>query len=110
MPANAMLVFQEIRFFLFCVGLLEEGKNTAFAPGNSAARSKGGVNFILGDVLRTGRDFHLLRRKSPAGQIQILKVLQQLVQFVVMEPQQPPILLIVMVELLELCRQYRPEL
>ena len=51
MPANAMFVFQEIRFFLFRVGLLEEGKDTAFAPRDTAARSKSGVNFVLGDVL-----------------------------------------------------------
>ena len=69
--ANAMLVFQEICLFLVSVALLEEGKNTAFAPGDAAARGKGGVNFILGDVLRTGRNFHILRGKSPAGQIQI---------------------------------------
>jgi len=52
--ANAILVFEESHFFLVRVVFHEEGIDTAFSSGKTAAAGYGGVNLILGNEALNG--------------------------------------------------------
>ena len=52
--ANAILVFEESHFFLVRVVFHEEGIDTAFSSGETAAAGHSGVDLILGNKVLDG--------------------------------------------------------
>ena len=93
-PAGAILVTKETDSFFFIAVFLKKSVNAAFSAGHTASSCQGGVNLILGDELLDCGNFRQFRRKSFAGQRQVLQVFPNSSQPVVVEPQQIPVLLI----------------
>ena len=93
-PTNAILITKKTDSFFFVAVFLKKSVNAAFSAGHTASSCQGGVNLILGDELLDCGNFRQFRRKSFAGQRQVLQVFPNSSQPVVVEPQQIPVLLI----------------
>ena len=91
---NSILIFKESHFFLVRMVFHEERIDAAFSSGKTAAAGHGSVNLILGNKVLDGWHLGKVRRKSPAGQVEVLQVLPYLPWSMVVKTQQVTVLLI----------------
>ena len=92
MTADAVLLFQEVRLFLWGVGFPEEVIDTAFPTGKAASTGQGCVDFVLGDKLVCFGQLRHSGGKLAARQGQVFQIVPDFLCFMEVETHQTPIL------------------